>query len=70
MQEYWQKQSASNPLFSDLIWSRPESRAAAGKLLIAGGNIHGFAALAEAFMAAEAAGIGEQVLLMPDRQKL
>lgn len=63
---YWFKQSAEKPLFPDLLWSRPERKSAAGKLLIVGGNLHGFVAPAEAFRAAETAGIGTGRMLLPD----
>ena len=51
-QSYWHKQSADQPLYPDLIWSRPESKHAAGKLLIIGGNIHSFAAVGQAYQTA------------------
>lgn len=65
MQTYWQKQG-TEPLFPDLLWSRPENRQHAGKLLIIGGHAHGFAAPAEAFSAAEKAGIGTARVMLPD----
>lgn len=65
-QDYWHKQTADQPLFPDLIWSRPENRAHAGKLGIIGGNVHGFAAVGIAFTEAEKAGIGTARVLMPD----
>lgn len=66
---FWRKQTADKPLFPDLIWSRPEHRAQAGKLLIIGGNLHGFAAPAEAFGEAEKAGVGTAHVLLPDAVK-
>lgn len=66
---YWHKQTADNPLFADLLWSRPENRAAAGKLLIIGGNLHGFAAPAEAYAESLEAGIGVAKVLLPDATK-
>lgn len=63
---YWQKQEAGKPLFPDLLWSRPENRSQAGKLLVVGGNAHGFAAAAEAYQAAAGAGIGTARVLLPD----
>ncbi|HEX4774952.1 MAG TPA: hypothetical protein VH234_05545 [Candidatus Saccharimonadales bacterium] len=66
MQDYWVRQTPGEPLFSDLLWSRPESRKAAGKLLIVGGNAHGFAAAAEAYAQAEKAGVGTARVLLPD----
>lgn len=62
---YWHKQG-SEPLFGDLLWSRPENRLHAGKLLVVGGNAHGFAAPAEAFTAASQAGVGSVRTIMPD----
>lgn len=63
---FWHKQTPNKPLFPDLLWSRPENRQQAGKLLIVGGNAHGFAAPAEAFAEAEKAGIGTTRVLLPD----
>lgn len=63
--EYWQKQG-SKPLFPELQWSRPENKMHAGKLLIVGGNEHGFVAPAEAFSAAEKAGVGTARMILPD----
>ncbi len=63
---YWFKQTSEQPLFPDLLWSRPENRNQAGKLLIVGGNAYGFAAAAEAYTAATTAGIGTARVLLPD----
>jgi hypothetical protein len=63
---YWHRQPAGKPLFPDLLWSRPENRRQAGKLLIVGGNAHGFAAAADAYRAAGQAGIGTARVLLPD----
>ncbi len=62
---YWQKQSIDSPLFPDLLWSRPETKQQAGKLLIVGGNQYGFAAPAEAYGAATDAGVGLTRVLLP-----
>ncbi|HSW99695.1 MAG TPA: hypothetical protein VLH38_01530 [Patescibacteria group bacterium] len=64
--EYWQRQDAQKPLFPDMAWSRPENRMQAGKLLVAGGNLHGFAAPAEAYTEAVKAGIGTARVLLPN----
>jgi len=64
---FWHKQTNDSPLFPDLLWSRPENRAHAGKLLIIGGNAHGFAAPAEAYAAAGKAGIGSARVVLPQR---
>ena len=63
---YWHKQTADKPLFPELLWSQPEQLKASGKLLIIGGNSHGFASVAEAFSQATKAGIGTVRILLPD----
>ena len=63
---YWHKQSADKPLFSDLLWSRPENKRTAGKLLIIGGNIHGFSAVGQAYQYAQKAGVGSTRIILPD----
>jgi ADP-dependent NAD(P)H-hydrate dehydratase / NAD(P)H-hydrate epimerase len=66
---YWQKQTPNKPLFEDLVWSRPEHKSSAGKLLVIGGNLHAFAAPAEAFTEAEKAGAGTVRVVLPDATK-
>jgi hypothetical protein len=66
---FWQRQAPNKPLFPDIIWSRPEQRGAAGKLLIIGGNLHAFGAPAEAFAAAEKAGVGTVRVVLPSATK-
>lgn len=63
---YWLSQTKQKPLFPDLEWSRPENKMHAGKLLVVGGNLHGFAAPAGAFGYAEQAGAGTVRVLLPD----
>jgi hypothetical protein len=62
----WLKQTPDKPLFPDLLWSRPENKRQAGKLLIIGGNSHGFAAPVAAFNAAVRGGIGTARVILPD----
>jgi NAD(P)H-hydrate repair Nnr-like enzyme with NAD(P)H-hydrate dehydratase domain len=62
---YWHRQT-NKPLFPELLWSRPENQRQAGKLLIIGGHAQGFAGPAEAFAAAQAAGVGSSRVLLPD----
>jgi hypothetical protein len=64
--DYLHKQQAGKPLVTDMLWSRPENRLHAGKLLIMGGNAHGFAAVAEAYGASSKAGIGTARVILPD----
>ena|GEM_PF-185104 len=63
---YWHKQSASDPLYGEVMWSRPENKGTAGKLLIVGGNSHGLTAPGIAYTAAAKAGIGSSHVLLPD----
>lgn len=65
-QNYWLKQQPGKALFDDLLWSRPENKLLAGKLLVIGGNSQGFAAAGEAFGLADKAGIGTTRVLLPD----
>ena len=62
---YWLKQS-DKPLFPELEWSRPETKTQAGKLLVIGGNSHGFAAPAESYGLAAQAGAGTVRALLPE----
>lgn len=64
--DQWLKQVADTPLFSDLLWSRPENRLHAGKLLIIGGNAQAISAPAQAFQYAHNAGAGTIRVLLPD----
>lgn len=68
-QNYWHKQSADTPLYPNLLWSRPETRAGAGKLLIIGGNGQDFADIARAHQLAYAAGAGVVLSVLPDAVK-
>lgn len=70
-QAYWYHQTIDQPLFPELLWSRPENRVHAGKLLVIGGNAQGFAAAADAYRFAQQAGAGTTRVLLPDAlQKL
>lgn len=66
--EFWQRQG-SEPLFADIEWSRPASKAMAGNLLIMGGNLHAFAAPAKAYGLALQDGIGQCRVVMPQAVK-
>jgi hypothetical protein len=63
---FWHRQTAEQPLFPDLLWSRPETKRTAGKLLVVGGNAHGFSAAAVTYAEAGQAGIGTTRVLLPD----
>lgn len=64
---YWLKQAKNKPLFPDVLWSRPENKRLAGKLLIVGGNLYGFSAPGTAYGATLKAGIGTARVLLPDK---
>jgi len=66
MNTYWQKQTKDQPLFPDLLWSKPENKRLAGKLLIIGGNLHSVGAPSTAYNQAEKSGIGVAKVLLPD----
>lgn len=63
---YWQKQTATKPLFPEIEWNKPERKNQAGKLLIVGGNKLGFAAVAESYQTASETGVGEVKVFVPD----
>ncbi len=64
--DYWVRQEADKPFFPDILWSRPENKRTAGKLLIIGGNAHGFATIGEAYARAVQAGAGTVRVLLPE----
>lgn len=64
-----QKQDPKKALFEDLIWSRPENKRSAGKLLIIGGQAGNFINVSSAYTFAQEAGAGTIRLLMPDSLK-
>lgn len=63
---YWHKQTAEEPLFPDIAWSKPEQRSQAGRVAIIGGNKLGFAAVAENYNEALKTGAGECRVILPD----
>ena len=69
MDDYWLKQTLNAPLFDDLIWSKPENKSHAGKLLIIGGSTNGFAHTVGCFSEANKAGAGVVRVLIPESTK-
>lgn len=63
---YWHRQARGKPLFPDMLWSKPENKMHAGKLLVVGGNAQGFAAPARAYQESLRAGAGVVRVLLPD----
>jgi len=66
MHDYWKQQQPTQPLFTDIEWSKPEQRASRGRLGIIGGNKLGFAGVAESYSTALNTGAGEVRVLLPD----
>ena len=62
----WQKQPKDKPLYPDLLWSKPENKSQAGKLLVIGGSAGSFKVVSSAYQFADKAGAGSIRLLMPD----
>ena len=62
----WSKQT-DQPLFPDVLWSRPENRRHAGKLLIIGGHAQSFSVVSEAYSTAGQAGAGTVRVIVPDK---
>lgn len=60
----WLKQT-NKPLFEDMLWSRPENKRFAGKLVIIGGHKQSFNDVSDAYAAALKAGVGTARVLLP-----
>jgi hypothetical protein len=63
----WQRQTPDKPLFPDVLWSRPENKRYAGKLLIVGGHAQSFNEVSQAYSAAAKAGAGTVRVILPDK---
>jgi hypothetical protein len=59
------KQTATEPAYEDMLWAKPETQQARGKLLIIGGNAQSISAPMEAFGIATKAGAGSIHVLLP-----
>lgn len=55
----------TEPLYPNMIWSRPENKQGAGKLLIIGGQAQEFITVAQTYTAAEKAGAGSIRVILP-----
>ena len=64
--DYWKKQTRDKPLFENILWSRPETKHGAGKLLVIGGNSFGFSSVQEAYKSASDAGAGTIRTVLPE----
>lgn len=63
------KQDPKKSLFEDLLWSRPENKRSAGKLLIIGGQSGDFMNVSSCYSFAKEAGAGTIRLILPDSLK-
>jgi len=66
---YWQKQTQEKPLYQDILWSRPESKAGAGRVTIIGGNSFAIGAPGLAYNEADRSGAGVIRVVMPQSVK-
>lgn len=62
-------QDHTKPAFPKLLWSKPETKQSAGKLLIIGGNANGITAPLQSYDHAEKAGIGVSRVALPSALK-
>jgi len=69
MYSYWRKQADDKPLFPHILWSRPESKAGAGRLTIIGGNSFAIGAPGLAYNQVDQSGAGVIRVIMPQSVK-
>ena len=70
MYDYWRRQDAGKSLFDSQVDTlRPEQIQLAGKLAIVGGRAQAFFAVSSAFQVANATGIAEATIILPDSLK-
>jgi hypothetical protein len=65
MSPNWLRQTIEKPLFDSLLWSRPENKQYAGKVVVIGGNLHGFAKTVNSYQLLLNAGLGQVTVLLP-----
>jgi hypothetical protein len=69
MNNYWLKQTTEAPLYENLLWSRPENKIHAGKVLVIGGNKNGFSKTVNSYQGLLNAGAGSITVLLPKTVK-
>lgn len=67
MHDYWHRQETDKPLYADILWSRPENKRLAKKLVSIGGNSHAFMNVAASYELVLEAGIGSCRVVLPDK---
>lgn len=63
------RQNYNEPIYPELVWSKPETKTLGGKLLIVGGNSHAISAPSAAYGYAAKQGTGEVKAVMPNSTK-
>ena len=58
-------QAINQPLYTDILWSKPETKVLAGKLLIIGGNAHSIAVPSQIYSHVCQYGAGEAKVVVP-----
>ena len=61
----WIRQS-KEPAFADVLWSQPQNKRGAGKLLIIGGHKQSFNAVSAGYSTSLKAGVGSVRVILPD----
>ncbi len=62
---YLKQQGNNQPLYPDMLWSKPEQKSSAGKLAIIGGSERGFNTVSQAYARVSSAGAGAIRVLFP-----
>jgi len=65
MNPNWLKQTVANPLYDNLLWSRPENKLHSGKVVVIGGNSHSFAKTVNSYQLLIKAGLGQVTVMLP-----
>lgn len=65
----WYFEQADEPLFPNILWSRPETKSQSGSFVIIGGNTHGFHSVFAAYGEVQSLGVGEIRVALPDSLK-
>jgi hypothetical protein len=65
----WYFEQGEEPLFADVLWSRPETKSQAGSFVLIGGNTHGFHSIFQAYSEIQSLGVGNIQVVLPDSLK-
>ncbi len=67
LKDFWNSQELNKPLYEDMLWSKPENKNYAGKILIIGGHANSFSIPAESYSFVNNASAGVIKICLPDR---